>query len=94
MLERASSHRSLPGFVPLVLLFGVLAAGWLAAPGTLSLAAVAPPPIVNLDALNGSIGKLKAQQDLLVANQTKIEAQTALLKEEVRQAKIFAGRSR
>ena len=36
--------------------------------------------------------KLKVQQDQLAANQTKIEAQTALLKEEIREAKIYSAR--
>ena len=44
-------------------------------------------------ALSPLLTKLKAQQDLIAANQTKIEAQTATLKEEIRQAKIYAGRS-
>ena len=44
-------------------------------------------------ALTPLLTKLKAQQDQIAANQTKIEAQTATLKEEVRQAKIYAGRS-
>ncbi len=44
-------------------------------------------------ALNAALAKLKTQQDQLAANQTKIEAQTAQLKEELREAKIFAGRA-
>ena len=43
-------------------------------------------------ALNALLVKLKTQQDELAANQTKIEAQTAQLKEELRQAKIYSGR--
>ena len=46
----------------------------------------------NNAALNALLAKLKTQQDQLAANQTKIEAQTAQLKEELRQAKIYAGR--
>ena len=38
------------------------------------------------------LAKLKAQQDLMNENQHKIEAQTATLKEELRQAKIYAAR--
>lgn len=38
-------------------------------------------------------GQLKTQQDQMAANQTKIEAQTALLKEELRLLRIYAGRS-
>lgn len=37
--------------------------------------------------------QLKTQQDQMVANQTKIEAQTATLKEELRLLRIYSGRS-
>ena len=52
----------------------------------------APAASTNNAALNALLAKVKTQQDQLVANQTKIEAQTAQLKEELRQAKIYAGR--
>ncbi len=52
----------------------------------------APTASTNNAALTALLTKLKTQQDELAANQTKIEAQTAQLKEELRQAKIFSGR--
>ena len=52
-----------------------------------------PAASTNNAALNGLLAKLKTQQDQLAANQTKIEAQTAQLKEELRQAKIFSNRA-
>jgi hypothetical protein len=93
MIARRFPSRPIHGFVPFVLLCGVLAASWIVTPESHSQAASAPAAI-NVEALTGLVGKLKAQQDVMVANQTKIEAQTALLKEQVRQAKIFAARIR
>ncbi len=52
----------------------------------------APVAATSNAALNAVLVKLKSQQDAIVANQTKIEAQTVLLKENLRQAKIYAGR--
>ncbi len=53
----------------------------------------APATTTSNAALNALLVKLKTQQDTMTANQTKIEAQTALLKENIRQAKIYAGRA-
>ena len=69
-----------------VVMFGT----WLCTPSVHSQApAAAPAANPAIDAL---LVKLKTQQDTMVANQTKIEAQTALLKENLRQAKIYAAR--
>ena len=62
---------------------------WLSAPEVHSQA---PAASVANPAIDAMLVKLKTQQDTMIANQTKIEAQTALLKENLRQAKIFAGR--
>ncbi len=69
-----------------VVVFGA----WLTTPSVHSQAPAATTPNTALTPL---LTKLKTQQDQLAANQTKIEAQTALLKEEIRQTKIFAGRA-
>ena len=57
--------------------------GFSQAPGTVTANATLTPMLT----------KLKAQQDQLVANQTKIEAQTTQLKEEIRLTKIYASRA-
>lgn len=64
--------------------------GWVLAPTGYSQAS---NPMTSNAALTPLLTRLKAQQDELAANQTKIEAQTAALKEEIRQSKIYAGRS-
>ena len=64
--------------------------GWVLTPAGYSQALM---PTTTNAALTPLLAKLKAQQDQIAANQTKIEAQTATLKEEVRQAKIYAGRA-
>ena len=64
--------------------------GWVLTPAGYSQAVMAT---TSNAALTPLLAKLKAQQDQIAANQTKIEAQTATLKEEVRQAKIYAGRA-
>ena len=94
MPPRFPAARPLPGLVPLILLFGVLTVSWMVSPEYHNPAPAAPAAAINSDALAGLVDKLKAQQDLIVANQTKIESQTALLKEQVRQAKILAARIR
>ena len=76
----------------MMLLCGALTVGWMITPDS-RLQAVATPTTVDSEALNALVAKLKSQQDAMIANQTKIEAQTALLKEEVRQARIYAGRA-
>ena len=68
----------------------VAVSGWVLAPAGYSQA---PAAMTSDAALTPLLTKLKAQQDQIAANQTKLEAQTATLKEEVRQAKIYAGRS-
>ena len=70
--------------------FTVVVAGWLATP---TLRSQAVPTTTSNAALTPILVKLKTQQDQIAANQTKIEAQTAQLKEEIRQVKIFAGRA-
>ena len=92
MRLRLSYLPTLPGFVPLILLCGVLTVGWIVTPNSQSQAASAPAG-VNADALDNMVAKLKAQQDTMAANQTKIEAQTALLTQQLNEAKIFASRS-
>ncbi len=94
MQPRYPAARPLPGLVPLILLCGVLTVSWMVSPENHGQAPAAPAAAVNSEALAGLVDKLKAQQDLIIANQTKIEAQTALLKEQVRQAKILAARIR
>ncbi len=70
--------------------FAVILAGWLATP---SLRSQAASTTTANAALTPLLAKLKTQQDLIAANQTKIEAQTAQLKEEIRETKIYAGRA-
>ncbi len=53
----------------------------------------APATTTSNAALNAMLAKLKTQQDQMAANQTKIEAQTAQLKEDLRQAKIYSARA-
>ena len=62
---------------------------WLSAAQVRSQAPAASAANPAIDAL---LVKLKTQQDTMIANQTKIEAQTALLKENLRQAKIYSAR--
>ena len=64
--------------------------GWLVPTDSRSQA---PAATTNNIALNAMLTKLKAQQDQMAANQTKIEAQSAQLAEQLRQAKIYAARS-
>ncbi len=53
----------------------------------------APAASTSNVALNAMLTKLKAQQDQMAANQTKIEAQSTQLAEQLRQAKIYAARA-
>ena len=62
---------------------------WLATPEVHSQGPAVSTANASLTPL---LAKLKAQQDQITGNQTKIEAQTAVLKEELRQAKIYSGR--
>ena len=89
MVQNVSSLRaSRPGLVTLTVAV-VLGTGWWFAPASQSQA---PTATTNNAALNALLAKLKTQQDQAAANQTKIEAQTAQLKEEIRQAKLFSAR--
>ena len=55
--------------------------------------APAPTDPRVLAAVTALAGQLKAQQDEMVATQTKVEAQTAALREELRLLKIYSARS-
>lgn len=75
----------------------VLTVGWLTAPVNPRSQAAPPPaaaaPAISVEALNALLGQLHRQQDQMAANQTKIETQTAALKEELRQVKIYSARA-
>ena len=82
--------RRLPPFASIfALLTAALLGGWCLLPEGHTQAPMASTPNASLSPL---LAKLAAQQTALAANQTKIEAQTALLKEELRQAKIYSAR--
>ena len=83
--SRRSSHLTLAAFLAVA----VLGISWLVVPEGHTQA---PVTATNNAALAPLLAKLKTQQDQIAANQTKIEAQTAQLKEELRQAKIYTGR--
>ena len=83
---RLASRRHLA----VILLAATALGGWLLAPEGRSQAPQAAT--TSNAALNTLLLKLKSQQDAIAANQTKIEAQTVLLKEDLRQAKIYAAR--
>lgn len=89
MNSLSSSRRLAPSAPVFGALTAVLIGGWCLAPEVHSQAAAAA---TSNAALVGPLAKLKAQQAQIVANQTKIEAQTALLKEELRQSKIYSAR--
>ena len=74
----------------MAIMAGVVVGGWCLAPDVHSQSPASTTPN---SALLPLINKLKSQQEQLVANQSKIEAQTALLKEELRQAKIYSARA-
>ena len=74
----------------LVLLAAVVLGGWCLAPEGRSQA---PAASISVSALIPLVTKLKVQQAQIAANQTKIEAQTAVLKENIRQAKIYSARA-
>ncbi len=84
------TRRLTPSATLAAILLAVTLGGWCFTPEVHSQAPAASTPNA---ALANSLGKLKAQQTQIAANQTKIEAQTALLKEEIRQAKIYSARS-
>ena len=89
MIRSLPSLRSSRAGLLSALVAAVLCTGWLFTPETRSQA---PAAATNNAALSALLAKLKTQQDQIAANQTKIEAQTAQLKEELRQAKIYSGR--
>ena len=90
MLRSLSIRRSSRAVLLPLLVVATLSVSWLLVPEGRTQA---PAAATNNAALNALLAKLKTQQDELAANQTKIEAQTAQLKEELRQAKIYAGRA-
>ena len=76
--------------LPVAVIVGVLAGGTLLSSNTQGQ--LAPPRTVPVENLTPLLARLKKQQDDLVANQTKLEAQTTALKEELRLAKIYSAR--
>ena len=89
MVQHAPSLRtSRPGLVTITIAV-VLCAGWWLTPESHSQA---PATATSNVALNALLAKLKTQQDEIAANQTKIEAQTTQLKEEIRQVKLYSAR--
>ncbi len=90
MTNRFRSLQTSRGSLVLILLAIIAIGGSVFAPESHSQA---PAMSTSNAALNALLVKLKSQQDAMAANQTKIEAQTALLKENLRQAKIYAGRA-
>ena len=90
ILKRVSRFRPFP-----VLLVGaaVLLAAGLGAPATSRSQGGGTTVALSTDAFNALVGQLRKQQDQIAANQTKVEAQLAAAKEEVRQVKIYSARS-
>ena len=92
MLQTPSILRAPRAVLLPLLITTALGVSWLFAPeGRTQVPAAAS---TSNAALNALLAKLKTQQDQLAANQTKIEAQTAQLKEEIRQAKLYSARAR
>ena len=89
MISSLPLHRLLPTLPALTVLATVVVGGWCLAP---ELHSQAPGNATPNSALVPLLAKLKLQQAQIAANQTKIEAQTALLKEDLRQAKLFSAR--
>ena len=89
MTRKVHSLRSSRSGLVAVTIASVLCAGWLLAPESHSQA---PAISTSNAALAPLLAKLKTQQDQAAANQTKIEAQTAQLKEALRQAKLYSAR--
>ena len=82
----------LPRLVSFTALTGVVAAGWLLVPDVHSQ--LPASKMIAVDSLTPLLTQIKKQQDDITANQTKIEAQTDALKEQLRLAKIYSARSR
>ena len=89
MFRPLPSHRLSRAVIVPLLTVATLSVSWLLVPDARTQA---PAASTNNATLNALLAKLKTQQDELAANQTKIEAQNAQLKEELRQAKIYVGR--
>ena len=89
MVPTVSSLRGSRHGLAALIVAAVLCAGWWLTPESQSQA---PAASTNNAALNALLTKLKTQQDEIAANQTKIEAQTAQLKEEIRQVKLYSAR--
>ena len=89
MKTQINLRRSVPALSTVALLSAIVLGGWCLAPEVHSQAPNAATPNAALVPL---LTRLKAQQAQLAANQTKIEAQTAVLKEDLRQAKLFSAR--
>lgn len=87
-----SNPTSARRLVSVSLLASVMAAGWLLIPA--GRGQVAAPKTITIESLAPLLAQLKKQQDDMTTNQTKIEAQTAALKEQLRIAKIYSARSR
>lgn len=77
-------------FAVALLLGGVALLSQFASTGQSQAPAPTDPRL--LAAVSSLAGQLKTQQDAMVANQTKIEAQTAMLKEELRLLRIYSAR--
>ena len=90
MLLTPSLRRFSRSTLALAICGAVVLVGWFVPTNSRSQA---PAATTNNAALNAMLTKLKAQQDQMAANQTKIEAQSAQLAEELRQAKIYAARA-
>ena len=75
-------------------LAGAMFSGWLLTPESHSQAPVAPGMMDarTADTIKTLVAQIKAQQDQMAENQTKIEAQAAALKEELRLVKIYSAR--
>ena len=92
MLKSFLPASSPPRLISVSLLASLVIGAWLLIPtGQGQLAA---PKTVTIESLAPLLMELKKQQDDLTTNQTKIEAQTAALKEQLRIAKIYSARSR
>ena len=89
MKPSLSSRRVTPALSASIAVIGVVLGSWCIAPEMHSQAPALSTPNTTLLPL---MARLKTQQAQITANQTKIEAQTALLKEDLRQAKIYSAR--
>ncbi len=85
-----SSFVSGPRLAVALALVGVGLLSQFASTGQSQAPATTDPRV--LAAVGSLAAELKTQQDAMVANQTKIEAQTAALKEELRLVRIYSAR--